>query len=310
MHSSRPVVPLRSAQKFTYGGYNLTSRLILARSAGCLGVPHLLRGACALTGDSMHKTTTKGTSAAQRRLECLRDDCRLHEAPATRLIESEQAVKDRAFHPEVRVTIAAPQDDDGCGVRFAPQGVARGKLAPRIDLIGGDIGKAEAFLDRFGALLEESRADQASEWRDGRRIAINALLAKVRPKACLEVCEGDAPALRLHERRVPDVRLAIAEAIDAMLVPAEGRKRRTKVEVAQRIEEKALLAAGAISKKPEASNRDIASAIGEAEAWYSRHLSNHPIVAAARKMAVTKEFVSEALAQGLKQFPPRRKACK
>ena len=258
----------------------------------------------------MHKTTTKGTSAAQRGLECLRDDCRLHEAPATRLIESEQAVKDRAFHPEVRVTIAAPQDDDGCGVRFAPEGVARGKLAPRIDLIGGDIGKAEAFLDRFGALLEESRADQASEWRDGRRIAINALLAKVRPKACLEVCEGDAPALRLHERRVPDVRLAIAEAIDAMLVPAEGRRKRTKEQLNKAIEETLARALLVISKKPEARNGEIAEAIGVTAAWFSRHISKLKVFERARAAQVTKSPVSEALAQEGLQISTRRKACK
>ncbi len=256
----------------------------------------------------MHKTT-KGTSAAQRRLECLRDDCRLHEAPATRLIESEQAVKDRAFHPEVRVTIAAPQDDDGCGVRFAPEGVARGKLAPRIDLIGGDIGKAEAFLDRFGAVLEESRADQASEWRDGRRIAINALLAKVRPKACLEVCEGDAPALRLHERRVPDVRLAIAEAIDAMLVPAEGRKR-TKEQQNKYIRAMLAKALLEIEQKPEAKKGEIASAIGVTLWWFSRHISKLKVFERARAAQVTKSPVSEALAQEVLQISTRRQARK
>ena len=308
VHSARPVVPLRSAQKFTYGGYNLIARLILARSAGCLGVPHLLRGACALTGDSMHKTTTKGTSAAQRGLECLRDDCRRHDAPPIMLARMIEECEGRA--PISTIDLRGPDSEvpkvKAFLVRFgrfltsqpelwAALGVRPFKSTPGWD--AGFCAAKYALLERAPALIVcETRASMISPEMDddATRRYLNAL----------------PPTSSDHRATVPDVRLAIAEAIDAMLVPAEGRKRRTKVEVAQRIEEKSLLAAGAISKKPEASNRDIASAIGEAEAWYSRHLSNHPIVAAARKMAVTKEFVSEALAQGLKQFPPRRKACK
>ena len=308
VHSARPVVPLRSAQKFTYGGYNLTARLILARSAGCLGVPHLLRGACALTGDSMHKTTTKGTSAAQRGLECLRDDCRRHDAPPIMLARMIEECEGRA--PISTIDLRGPDSEvpkvKAFLVRFgrfltsqpelwAALGVRPFKSTPGWD--AGFCAAKYALLERAPALIVcETRASMISPEMDddATRRYLNAL----------------PPTSSDHRATVPDVRLAIAEAIDAMLVPAEGRRKRTKEQLNKAIEETLARALLVISKKPEARNGEIAEAIGVTAAWFSRHISKLKVFERARAAQVTKSPVSEALAQEGLQISTRRKACK
>lgn len=254
------------------------------------------------------KPTTKGNRVALRRLECLRDDCRRHDAAPVKL---EMLLEEREGRAPIS-TIALRGPDS-------------------------EVEKAKAFLDRFGELLTAQpelwaplgvRPFEAPPGWDSRREAAKYALIERAPalivcevRASLLPQEVDADAARGYLdslpptatdrcRTVPDVRLAIAEAIDAVLGNAEGRRRRTKKEVAEDIANKLAAALVAIGKDPGATDLAIASAIGVAASWYSRNLSTHEFVVRARSAGVCIPAASKGVAQELTQSGARARVRK
>lgn len=228
------------------------------------------------------KTPSRGKREVRARLQTLRDDCRRHDAPPVKLSKLTEEIDGAAPITTIRLSGA-----------------------------DSEVAKSKAFLDRLGEIILEHPEVVAikaeaigvpERWDARRAVAMRLLLDRVPALTVCEVrsafvpmhLEGDVEAERHHlcaqapdmidrEQSVPDVRLAIAEAIDVML-EEPVRKRRTADQVKDLRRAKEAEALLAIQQDPGASDGKVAEAIGVTRAWYSRYLAGGTLIVKARQM--------------------------
>lgn len=249
------------------------------------------------------KTPSRGKREVRARLQTLRDDCRRHDAPPVKLSKLTEEIDGAAPIMTIRLSGA-----------------------------DSEVAKSKAFLDRLGEIILEHPEVVASikaeaigvpeRWDARRAVAMRLLLDRVPALTVCEVrsafvpmhLEGDVEAERHHlcaqapdmidrEQSVPDVRLAIAEAIDVML-EEPVRKRRTADQVNDLREKKKAEALLAIQRDPGASDAKVAEAIGVDPSWYSRNLTNDPVIVRARQANTVGATLHKTLCNGRRGRSP------
>jgi len=256
-------------------------------------------------------TAPPGHREIVRALETLRDDLRRHDAPPVRLENLKEIIDpgDRAEVREGRPELKGPP---------------------------AEAEMVKAYCERFGSVLEKMPELWRSigvepledpSWDIRRAAAFHALLERAPWRT---VCESrsdlvpsndpeemarhlDAlpPTLIDQQRRVPDVRLALAELIDLMLEGISRPKRRSREEAEKRRDEALSAALVQLEKDPAATNKEIAEAIGFSSAEFSRSISKDPIWKRAKASVVAREIPTgngRAVAQDYVQSSGRRKA--
>ena len=246
-----------------------------------------------------------------RALETLRDDLRRHDAPPVRLEMMKEIV--------------------GEGDRAEVSVGARGLKGPP-----SEVEKVKAYCERFGSVLEKAPELWRSigvepledpSWDIRRAAAFHALLERASWRTVCEsrsdlVPSSDPEEMARHLdalppnsidqlRRIPDVRLALAELIDLMLEGLSRPKRRSKEDADKHRESARAAALVYISKNPDATNKEIAEAIGVSGPYFSRHISKGEAWERAKATTVTRETptgVARPVAQDFAQTSGRRKA--